>query len=98
MLPTLALSKKVFTSESTDGILCYYVDTTRLIQVVQLANSPGKNFEKVMFPGQRLLFEAAAEAQLKIQTGLGLAGSHVLKDEIFCYSLRVIEEEDSDFD
>jgi hypothetical protein len=46
--------------------------------------------ERVIFPGQRLMFEAPAEAVLEIHTGM--VASAILSDKIPCYVLRVIEE------
>lgn len=47
-------------------------NATHQIQVVRIGNIPNWYFERVMFPGQRLMFEAAAEAVLEIHTGLEL--------------------------
>ena len=71
-------------------ILCYYANVTNQIQVVRIGNIPNWYFERVVFPGQRLMFEAAAEAVLEIHTGA--VASAILSDKIPCYVLRVIEE------
>jgi Domain of unknown function (DUF1830) len=77
-------------SESHIQILCYYANVTNQIQVVRIENIPNWYFERVMFPGQRLMFEARPEAVLEIHTG-AVAGA-ILSDKIPCYVLRVIEE------
>lgn len=77
-------------------ILCYYANVTNLVQVVRIGNIPNWYFERVMFPGQRLMFEAAAEAVLEIHTGA--VASAILSDKIPCYVLRVIEEVSSEFE
>ena len=69
------------------GILCCYVNTTSHIQIVRSANIPEWYFERVVFPGQHLLFEALPEAQLEIHTGI--MASAILSDRIPCASLRV---------
>ncbi|MEG4394856.1 DUF1830 domain-containing protein [Microcoleus sp. BROC3] len=81
-------------SKGNNKILCYYANVTSLTQVVRIENIPNWYFERVMFPGQRLMFEAAAEAVLEIHTGA--VASAILSDKIPCYVLRVIEEVSSE--
>lgn len=81
-------------SKGNNKILCYYANVTNLTQVVRIENIPNWYFERVMFPGQRLMFEAAAEAVLEIHTGA--MASAILSDKIPCYVLRVIEEVSSE--
>lgn len=83
-------------SKGNNQILCYYANVTNLVQVVRIGNIPNWYFEKVMFPGQRLMFEAAAEAVLEVHTGA--VASAILSDKIPCYVLRVIEEVSSDIE
>ncbi|MEG4838112.1 MULTISPECIES: DUF1830 domain-containing protein [unclassified Microcoleus] len=82
--------------KGNNQILCYYANVTNLVQVVRIGNIPNWYFERVMFPGQRLMFEAAAEAVLEIHTGT--VASAILSDKIPCYVLRVIEEVSSEFE
>ncbi|MCC3408449.1 MAG: DUF1830 domain-containing protein [Microcoleus sp. PH2017_10_PVI_O_A] len=77
-------------SKGNNQILCYYANATNQIQVVRIGNIPNWYFERVVFPGQRLMFESAAEAVLEIHTGA--VASAILSDKIPCYVLRVIEE------
>ena len=83
-------------SKSNNQILCYYANVTNLVQVVRIGNIPNWYFERVMFPGQRLMFEAAAEAVLEVHTGA--VASAILSDKIPCYVLRVIEEVSSEIE
>jgi hypothetical protein len=83
-------------SKGNNQILCYYANATNLVQVVRIANIPNWHFERVMFPGQRLMFEAAAEAVLEIHTGA--VATAILSDKIPCYVLRVIEEVSSEIE
>ncbi|MGL5065083.1 MAG: DUF1830 domain-containing protein [Microcoleus sp.] len=82
--------KKLSTFELSSQILCYYANNTDKIQVAKITNIPNWYFEKVLFPGQRLMFEAMPEAVLEIHTGV--MASAILSDKISCYVLRVIEE------
>lgn len=77
-------------SEGNNQILCYYANFTNQIQVIRIENIPNWYFERVIFPEQRLMFEARPEAVLEIHTGM-VAGA-ILSDKIPCYVLRVIEE------
>ena len=82
--------------KGNNQILCYYPNVTNQIQVVRIGNIPNWYFERVMFPGQRLMFEAAAESVLEIHTGT--VASAILSDKIPCYVLRVIEEVTSEME
>ncbi|NEP10367.1 MAG: DUF1830 domain-containing protein [Symploca sp. SIO2C1] len=68
-------------------IPCCYVNATRQIQIARIANVPGWYFERVVFPGEPLLFEANPEAQLEVHTAK--APSAILSDRIPCNRLRI---------
>jgi hypothetical protein len=74
-------------SEYDHRILCGYINTTDQIQIVRIANIPNWYFERVVFPRQRLLFEALPEAQLEIHTGE--IPTAMLADKISSVRLRV---------
>ncbi|MCP6759951.1 MAG: DUF1830 domain-containing protein [Fischerella sp. CENA71] len=74
-------------SERLNQISCYYVNFSSQVQVVRIENVPNWYFERVVFPGQRLLFEAPANAQLEIHTGA--IASAILSDRICCQNLQV---------
>lgn len=67
--------------------LCCYTDRTPDIQVIRIAHLPDYYFERVVFPGQRLMFEAAPDAQLEIITGSVI--SAMIADRIRCDRLQV---------
>jgi hypothetical protein len=73
--------------KDSDYIVCCYVNATSKIQVVRITNIPNWYFERVVFPGQRLMFESLPEAQLEIHTGM--MASAILSDTIPCYRLRL---------
>jgi hypothetical protein len=77
--------------DCVDPILCCYVNVTSQIQVARIANISNWYFERVVFPGQRLLFEAPAIAQLEIHSS-GTA-SAILADRIACNRLQVQENQ-----
>ena len=79
------------------AILCCYVNATSKIQVARVTNIPDWYFERVVFPGQRLMFEAPAPANLEIHTGM--MASSILSDTIPCTRLAMqTAETSSDFD
>ncbi len=77
-------------SDNCDRLLCCYVNATNQIQIARITNIPNWYFERVVFPGQRLLFETCSDAHLEIHTGM--MASAILSDTIACSSLCVSEE------
>ncbi len=77
-------------AEQSVKILCCYVNATSKIQVARISNIPNWYFERVVFPGQRLVFESPPEAQLEIHTGM--MASAILSDTIPCNRLEIKEE------
>ena len=47
-------------------MLCYYANTTDRIQLIRVVKDRCLNLEKIVFPQQRILFEAMSESQLEI--------------------------------
>lgn len=74
-------------SEHFELSLCCYVNATNFLQMARSANISNWHFERVVFPGERLLFEASPEAQLEIHTGI--TSSAIITDRISCKHLRV---------
>ncbi|MEA5593912.1 DUF1830 domain-containing protein [Rivularia sp. UHCC 0363] len=74
--------------------LCCYVNATSKIQVARISNISNWYFERVVFPGQRLVFEAPESAQLEIHTGM--MASAILSDTIPCDRLAFDEANSSD--
>lgn len=80
-------------SGSSGQILCCYVNATSKIQIARITNIPNWYFERVVFPGQRLVFEAFPEAVLEIHTGM--MASAILSDKISCLRLRISDGSDA---
>ena len=74
----------------TDPILCCYVNATSKIQIARISNIPNWYFERVVFPGQRLVFEALPHAHLEIHCGM--MASAILADTLPCDRLRIESE------
>ncbi len=78
--------------ERFDKVLCCYVNATSKIQIARITNVPNWYFERVVFPGQRLIFEAIPYALLEIHTGM--MASAILSDTIPCERLCVESEDE----
>ncbi|MFM7447617.1 MAG: DUF1830 domain-containing protein [Leptolyngbyaceae cyanobacterium] len=72
----------------TEKILCCYTNKTRFVQIARISNIPHWFFEKVVFPGERLLFEAHPDAWLEIYTSEQC--SAILAERILCHCLQAI--------
>ncbi|MEM6254959.1 MAG: DUF1830 domain-containing protein [Cyanobacteria bacterium P01_D01_bin.156] len=81
-------------SDSSGSILCCYTNSTSKIQVVRITNIANWYFERVVFPGQRLMFETAVEGQLEVHSGS--MASSILEDTIPCIQLEISQPEPSD--
>ncbi|MEH2310634.1 MAG: DUF1830 domain-containing protein [Nostoc sp.] len=75
--------------EQSGKILCCYINATSKIQVARISNIPNWYFERVVFPGQRLVFEAPRKGQVEIHTGM--MASAILSDKIPCDRLMLEE-------
>jgi hypothetical protein len=78
-------------SNTSDLICCCYINSTSKIQVARITNIPNWYFERVVFPSQRLLFEALPEGQLEIHTGM--MASSILSDTIPCVQIQITDDE-----
>jgi hypothetical protein len=83
-------------SGQTNFLLCCYVNASSHIQIARITNIPNWYFERVVFPGQRLVFEALPQAQLEIHTGM--MASSILSDTIPCERLCITDEMDEDLE
>ncbi|MBF2025874.1 MAG: DUF1830 domain-containing protein [Oscillatoriales cyanobacterium C42_A2020_001] len=83
-------------SGSSDKIVCCYVNATSRIQIARITNIANWYFERVVFPGQRLVFEAVSDALLEIHCGM--MASAILADTIPCDRLQVEDAVIASFD
>ncbi|MDB9315763.1 DUF1830 domain-containing protein [Spirulina sp. CS-785/01] len=79
-------------NNASNPILCCYVNATSQIQIARITNIPNWYFERVVFPGQRLVFETLPAGLLEIHTGM--MASAILSDTISCKELQVSEDGD----
>ena len=71
----------------TNFIICSYVNANNTIQIARIANIKHWCFERVIFPGQRLVFEAPKEAILEIYTSQW--ANAILSEKISCQEIAV---------
>jgi hypothetical protein len=74
---------------SKNKIVCCYVNATSKIQIARITDVANWYYEKVVFPGQHLIFEAVQNAHLEIHSGM--MASSILSDTIPCVQLQVEE-------
>ena len=55
--------------------------------MARITNIPNWYFERVVFPGQKLIFEASLEASLEVHSGM--MASSILSDTIPCRKLAI---------
>jgi hypothetical protein len=53
-------------ADCANRILCCYINDTHKIKITRITNISNWYVERVVFPGEKLLFEALPEAQLEI--------------------------------
>jgi hypothetical protein len=68
------------------------VNSSSRIQIARITDVPNWYFERVVFPGQRLLFEAPTDAHLEIHSNA--IASAILSDTIPCLNLQVQVQEE----
>lgn len=74
----------------TEAILCFYKNATSKIQVIRLNSMQNILWKRVIFPGQRLIFEApdAAKLEVFIKSSVDTIRSNV----ILCQHIRLTEK------
>ncbi len=75
-----------------EEICCCYVNSTSQIQIARITNVHNWYFERVVFPGQRLIFESPRYGYLEIHTGM--MASSILSDKIPCDRLIVMDADE----
>lgn len=73
-----------------DPILCCYVNKTNKLQVGRIVNIPNWHFERVILPGQRLLFEAQVAGLLEVHVVTNSSTS--LLSTIPCPDLQISKD------
>ncbi len=69
------------------SILCSHKNKSPTVQIIRITNIPNWYFERVVFPGELLLFEALPEAVLEIY--ISEEARPILGDRFLCDWLKV---------
>ena len=91
MNPSITTSEKALASERELQILCFYINTTSRHQIIRITNIPNWYLERIVLPGQRLMFYAPTEAKLEIHTSETVTA--IVTDVIPCQQLSVTNAE-----
>lgn len=70
-----------------NNLFCFYTNQTNQVQILRISDRQNGYFERVVFPGQRLIFEAEPTAFLEVHTGTIV--SSILSDKIPCSKIQV---------
>lgn len=81
------LMSQTTTTEKSDHVLCCYVNASAHTEIARITNIPHWYFERVVFPGQRIIFEAPPNAKFEIHTGTVI--SSILSETIDCQELQL---------
>lgn len=84
---TIALDR--LPKQQSQKILCFYVNTTRQMQIARISNLENKYWERAVFPGERFLFEAIPEAELEIHQAK--ENGEIRCERFLCKVLKVDE-------
>lgn len=55
-------------SQVASPILCYYINDTADMQIIRLVSESAYYFERIVFPEERVLFEAFLDSYLEIHS------------------------------
>ncbi|HBL13296.1 MAG TPA: hypothetical protein DD379_18225 [Cyanobacteria bacterium UBA11162] len=62
----VAAVRESLSAESDRKVLCFYTNTTNQLQNLRLIKMPNTSWQRVVFPGERLMFEAITESNLEV--------------------------------
>lgn len=83
-----AKSPSILTDEASSSILCYYINETADTQIIRMVSDPAYHFERIVFPQERVLFEAFSNSYLEIHEPFP-DGTRITRSE--CRLLQVNE-------
>ncbi len=78
------------TIQPTSKVLCHYINSTHKMQLIRVLDNHNCNYEKVIFPQQRILFEAILEGRLEVY--IEQEGKQMLKEIFSCHNLHQCQQ------
>lgn len=85
-----SFSKNSILDVCPDLIFCFYTNISSQIQIIKITSIHNYYWKQVIFPGQRLIFEAVTSANLEVYTSEFTTA--IPSDIIPCQHLRVVDE------
>jgi hypothetical protein len=82
----ISLTPNSLSGKLSEQISCNYTNRTAHLQIARISNISDWYFERIVFPGQQLVFDAPRHAQLEIHTGQN--ANSPLPDVIACEELQ----------
>ena len=79
-------------SGTSGQIQCHYVNVTQRLQIIRIENIPSWYFERVIFPGQSLIFHTLPDALLEVHSYEMVTA--LLVERIPCEQIRCVESVD----
>ena len=79
---------KSLSIEPTKNILCYHHNSSAQMQMIKFFNNGINYSSKMVFPGQRIMFEAKPDSQVKILSHNN-QGNTLFSQLISCQDLQV---------
>ena len=74
-------------AQPASKILCYYFNSTNRIELIRLWDGRNYSLEQIIFPWERILFEAKPENILEVHTPQ--EGEQLLESVLTCNTLKV---------
>ena len=89
---TIALDRQ--TKQQSQKMLCFYENTARKMQIARIRNIKNQYWERTVFPGDRLFFEAVPGAKLEIFSQ-DQENDEIRRESFLCKNLKVKDEKDA---
>lgn len=85
-----SFSKNPILDVCPDLIFCFYANISSQIQIIKITSIQNYYWNQVIFPGQRLIFEAVSSAKLEVHTSE--SSTAIPSNIIPCQHLRIVDE------
>lgn len=74
-------------NQDSPFMLCYYINDTVDTQIIRVVSESAYHFELIVFPKERVLFEALLESYLEIHSSF-LDGTRVTRSECRLFQIN----------
>lgn len=87
----LSRLKTNFPTKESTQLLCYYINDTNNMQIIRMLSGVKCEFERIVFPGERILFKALPESYLEVYSPLI---NEIQSTRMSCRFLQINENPD----